>query len=189
MNKLDELLEMIEEEMQPSAAEPYLRLAAQYLSVSRNGEQAKPVSMEPEALLNVVAAIPPEEGRTAAQVVEKIERELLPNSNWLYHPRCLGHQVSAPLPAAVWTEPIIGALNQSLAVWEMSPMATVLETRILRWMAALAGFGPSAGGVFTSGGTEATFTALLAARAAALPDAWERGVQAAAVIVTGEPSH
>jgi L-2,4-diaminobutyrate decarboxylase len=57
-------------------------------------------------------------------------------------------------------------------------------------MADLAGFGPSAGGVFTSGGTEATFTALLAARAAALPDAWEEGVPAtAAAVVTGEHAH
>jgi L-2,4-diaminobutyrate decarboxylase len=189
MNKLDELLEMIEQDMQPSAAEPYLRLAARYLSMSRSGEQAKPVPMEPEALLNLVATPPPEKGRATERVAEQIERDLLPNSNWLYHPRCLGHQVSAPLPAAVWTEPIIGALNQSLAVWEMSPMATVLETRLLRWMCGLAGFGPSAGGVFTSGGTEATFTALLAARAAALPDAWERGVGAGAVIATGEHSH
>jgi L-2,4-diaminobutyrate decarboxylase len=189
MNKLDELLAIIEQDMQPSAAEPYLRLAARYLSVSGSGKQAKPVPMEPETLLNLVAAPPPEEGQTTERVVERIERDLLPNSNWLYHPRCLGHQVSAPLPAAVWTEPIIGALNQSLAVWEMSPMATVLETHLLRWMSGLAGFGPSAGGVLTSGGTEAIFTALLAARALALPDAWETGVGAGGVIVAGEHSH
>ena len=189
MNKLDELLDMIEQDMQPSAAEPYIRLAAQYLNMSRSGEQAKPVAQDPEALLQLLAESPPEEGRTAAQVTERLQRDLLPNSNWLYHPRCLGHQVSAPLPAAVWTEPIIGALNQSLAVWEMSPMATVLETRLLRWMAGLAGFGPAAGGVFTSGGTEATFTALLAARAAAMPDAWEKGVGAGAAVITGEHAH
>jgi L-2,4-diaminobutyrate decarboxylase len=42
----------------------------------------------------------------------------------------------------------------------------------------------------TSGGTEATFTALLAARARALPDAWARGVPAdPPVVVCGEHAH
>ena len=76
----------------------------------------------------------------------------------------MGHQVSAPLPAAVWTETLTAALNQSAAVWEMSPVGTVIEDRVVRWMCDLAGFGRAAGGTFTSGGTEATFAALLAAR-------------------------
>jgi L-2,4-diaminobutyrate decarboxylase len=189
MDKLTGLLDTIEQDMKPSAAEPYLRLAARYFDLSRNGEYAKPVARDPESILQALAESPPEAGRSTEEIVAQMERDLLPNSNWLYHPRCLGHQVSAPLPAAVWAEPIIGALNQSLAVREMSPMATVLENRLLRWMTGLAGFGPEAGGVFTSGGTEATFTALLAARAAALPDAWEQGIVAGAVVVTSEHAH
>ena len=54
----------------------------------------------------------------------------------------MGHQVSAPLPVAVWTEALTAALNQSGAVWEMSPVGTVIETQVVRWMCALAGFGP-----------------------------------------------
>ncbi|MBX6332610.1 MAG: aminotransferase class V-fold PLP-dependent enzyme, partial [Gemmatimonadaceae bacterium] len=47
-----------------------------------------------------------------------------------------------------------------------------------------------AGGTFTSGGTEACFTALLAARAAIAPDAWERGVgDDPPVVVCGEHAH
>jgi L-2,4-diaminobutyrate decarboxylase len=189
MDRLKEILDAIEQDMLPSAAEPYVQLVARYFTLSRDGEGVKPVAALPEVLERLVAEPPPEVGSAASQVVARLEHDLLPNSNWLYHPRCLGHQVSAPLPAAVWAEPIIGALNQSLAVWEMSPMATVLETRLLRWMADLAGFGSGAGGVLTSGGTEATFTALLAARAAVMPDAWEIGVGAGAVVVTGEHAH
>src|SRR5688500_20189632 len=99
----------------------------------------------------------------------------MPDVIALLPPLYRGHQVSAPLPAAVWTESLISALNQSVAVWEMSPVATVIEHRVIRWMCDLAGYGPSAGGTFTSGGTEATFTALLAARAVALPDARRQG--------------
>ena len=102
----------------------------------------------------------------------------------------MGHQVSAPLPAAIWTEPVISALNNSLAVREMSPTLTAIETRVMRWLTDVAGLGARAGGTLTTGGTEATFTALLAARAHALPDSWERGVAAgAAVVLHGEHSH
>ena len=69
-------------------------------------------------------------------------------------------------------------------------MGTVLEARVVRWMCDLAGLGPEAGGTFTSGGTEATFAALLAARAATLPDAWKEGVGAVPpVVLHGEHAH
>jgi len=71
----------------------------------------------------------------------------------------------------------------------MSPVASILETRVIRWMCDLAGLGPSAGGTFTSGGTEATLTALLAARNARFPDAWERGLDERATIVCGADAH
>jgi L-2,4-diaminobutyrate decarboxylase len=102
----------------------------------------------------------------------------------------LGHQVSAPLPAAIWTEALISALNNSTAVQEMAPPVTMIEHQLIGWFARMAGWGPEAGGTLTSGGTEATFTALLAARAHALPDAWEAGIGAdPPVVVYGEQAH
>jgi L-2,4-diaminobutyrate decarboxylase len=57
-------------------------------------------------------------------------------------------------------------------------------------MAGLAGYGPDAGGTFTSGGLEATFAGLLAARQEACPDAWRRGLGAdPPVVICGEHAH
>src|SRR5690606_26891940 len=112
------------------------------------------------------------------------------DANHLLHPMAVGHQVSAPLPAAVWTEMIIGVLNQSVAVAEMSPTLTAVERRVIAWLTELAGFGDSAAGTFTSGGTEAAFPALPAARAVVLPDAGGQGVGGEPpVVLRGEPSH
>ena len=120
----------------------------------------------------------------------RLRADVIADSNHLYHPRYVGHQVSASLPAAAWTESLISVLNQSVAVFEMSPVGTVLETQVIRWMCELAGFGAGAGGTLTSGGTEATQTALLAARAAAMPNAWAEGVGAnPPVVVYGEHAH
>jgi L-2,4-diaminobutyrate decarboxylase len=132
----------------------------------------------------------PEAGRPVAELIDRLERDVLADANKYCHPMYMGHQTSAPLAVAVWMESVIGALNQSLAVWEMSPTATSIEHQTVRWFSALAGFGEGSGGTMTSGGTEANFTAMLAARNAALPDAWENGVGAnPPVVVYGEHAH
>jgi L-2,4-diaminobutyrate decarboxylase len=168
----------------------FLDVVARYFADT--GRAAGPVSSPRTSaeLARRFAEPLPLQGRPLEQVVARLERDVLGDGNRLCHPMYMGHQVSAPLPAAVWTESVIGALNNSLAVSEMSPTGTAVERQVIRWMGELAGFGAECGGTLTSGGTEATFTALLAARAASLPDAWEQGVGAAPpVVVYGENAH
>jgi len=186
----DDVLTELERDTAPEAGAGFLDLVAGYFTETRAGEGPVSTTLTPEEIAARFDEPLPREGRPLEEVVERLRRDLLSDSNRLYHPRYVGHQVSPPLPAAVWTEMVIGALNQSVAVWEMSPVATMVEHRVVRWMADLAGFGPDAGGTLTSGGTEATFTALLAARNAALPDAWENGVGAdPPVVLYGEHAH
>src|SRR3954471_7335212 len=72
----------------------------------------------------------------------------------------------------------------------MSPVGTTIERLVIRWMSELVGYGARSAGTMTTGGTEATFTALLAARAAILPDAWENGVGAnPPILICGEHAH
>ena len=66
--------------------------------------------------------------------------------------------------------------SPSHAVAELSPPRRRVERRVVRWLADFA-VGPDAGGTFTIGATEATFSGLAAARARALPRAWEEGVR------------
>jgi L-2,4-diaminobutyrate decarboxylase len=48
----------------------------------------------------------PDDGRPIADVIDRLRRDVLPDCNRLTHPRSMGHQVSAPLPVAVWTETV-----------------------------------------------------------------------------------
>jgi len=100
-------------------------------------------------------------GPTAMECV----RQLLDNSIQLHHPAYMGHQVCPPFPAAVIADMVISTLNQSTAVWEMSPIGTVIEQEIVRWLADRAGYPAAALGTAVSGGSAANLTALLAARA------------------------
>jgi L-2,4-diaminobutyrate decarboxylase len=186
----DPLMELLEHDATLQAATAFVGLAAEYLGATREGEGPVSTGRTSDEIAERFDEPPPLDGMSLDAVLARLRDDVLPDCNRLYHPRYVGHQVSAPLPAAIWTEPLIAALNQSLAVAEMSPVATVLEHRVIRWMCELAGFGAGAGGTLTSGGTEATFTALLAARAAVLPDAWSDGVGAdPPVVVCGEHAH
>jgi L-2,4-diaminobutyrate decarboxylase len=172
------------------AAASFVALVADYLADAARGDG--PVS-RPEAASVLFARLPdapPRTGRPLDALAATIARDLLPHVNRLVHPMSLGHQVAAPLPAAVWTEALVSALNQSLAVREMSPAFTPLEHRVVRWFTDIIGWDGAAGGTLTSGGTEATFTALLAARSHAIPDVWTRGLGAdPPVLLCGEHAH
>ena len=180
----------IERDAAADAAEAFVRIAADYFATSRSGEGRVSTALSPEELARRFDEPLPQVGQPLADVLARLRRDVVPDSNHLCHPRSMGHQVSAPLPAAVWTESLVSALNQSAAVWEMSPVGTIVEGRVVRWLCDLAGLGREAGGTFTSGGTEATFAALLAARAAALPNAWKEGLGAILpVVLHGEHAH
>jgi len=92
-------------------------------------------------------------------------RQLLDHSIQLHHPSYMGHQVCPPFPTAVIADLVISTLNQSTAVWEMSPIGTVIEQEVIRWLLDCAGYPAEALGTAVSGGSAANLTGLLAARA------------------------
>jgi len=138
------------------------------------------------AALPVLPPIPPEamlarwrgdfpEGPTGGGLDALLAR-VIADSTQLHHPHFVGHQVTAPLPLAALCELAAALLNNGMAIYEMGPAATVMERRVLGWMAAQLGFGDGAAGVLTSGGSAGNLTALLAARQARAGfDAWSDG--------------
>lgn len=187
---LKRLLESLEDDMKSEIGASFSALAAKYFSDSASTMRPVSTRLPPEKLSARFSDGFPAAPMPVADVIEKLRRDVVEQSNWLYHPRYMGHQVSAPLPAAVWSEPIISALNNSVAVQEMSPAMTMVEMQLIRWLSGLVGYDAAAGGTLTSGGTEANFTALMAARARAMPDSWENGVAGdLPVIVCGEHTH
>jgi L-2,4-diaminobutyrate decarboxylase len=187
---IEEILREIERDASPEAAALVARVATDYFASTARGEGAVSPAHPPHEVDARFREPLPEHGRPLAEVIDRVRADVAADANRLAHPMYMGHQVSFPLPAAVWTDAVISSLNQSIAVEEMSPTLTALETRVVRWMCDAVGYGAGAGGTFTSGGTEATFSALLAARAAALPDAWINGIgERAPVVLCGEHTH
>lgn len=186
-----EALAMLEADTTLDAARPLLDLAAEYFASTRAGQGPVSTWHSAEVIADRLAEPLPRGPKSLPDVARRLSSMLLEDVNRLAHPMYIGHQVSAPLPAAAWTDALISALNQSMAVREMSPSFTPLEHQVIEWMTDLIGWDDNlAGGTFTSGGTEATFTALMAARSRAIPGVWAHGVGAhPPVLVCGEHAH
>jgi len=184
------ILSEIEADAAQDVAEKFVGVAASYFAETRRRDDRVSTPLSPSEIARRFDEPLPRNGHSVDAIIERLRTQVIPDANHLWHPRYVGHQIAGPLPAAVWTESITAALNQSVAVFEMSPVGTVLEHQVIAWLCGLAGFSPESGGTLTSGGTEATFTGLLAARADALPDAWTNGVGAdPPVLLCGEHAH
>ena len=187
---IDDILAELEADTSIEVGAQFAAVTARYFETTRAGKGQVSTPRSAEELAQRLGEEFPRHGRPVAEIIARLEKDVLADANKYYHPMYMGHQTSAPLPVGVWMESVIGALNQSLAVWEMSPTATMIEHQIVGWLAKLAGYSAGAGGTLTSGGTEANFTAMLAARNAAVPNAWEDGLGAdPPVVVYGEHAH
>ena len=185
-----DILAMIEDDCDAAVGQAFVDVAAEYFAQTRSREGRVSTPHDPADLAARFNEPMPQMGHPVDAIVARLRSDILPDCNRLFHPRYVGHQVSAPLPIAVWMESVTAALNQSVAVFEMSPVGTVLEQRVIAWMCELAGFSGGCGGTMTTGGTEATFTALLAARNVVLPDAWTNGVGSdPPLLLCGEHAH
>ncbi len=97
-------------------------------------------------------------------------RAALEQSVAVHHPGYCGHQVAVPFPEAIFASWVSDVLNNGSAVYEMGMAANAIERRVTEELCAAFGLPPGASGIFTSGGSLANLTALLAGREAKAPD-------------------
>ncbi len=80
------------------------------------------------------------------------------------HPAALAFVPAAPTKASVLFDLVVGASSTIAAGWIDGAGAIWAENQALAWLAGLAGFPGSAGGVFVSGGSAGNLSALVTAR-------------------------
>lgn len=116
------------------------------------------------ALRELLAEPLPVEGRDFADLLAVFRDVIVPGSRHNGHPRFFGY-VSAPGTAVASVADLLAStLNANLPAWRSAPAPTELEHVTIDWIKEALGCDPSAGGLFTSGGSMANLTALAAAR-------------------------
>ncbi|MFZ0676445.1 pyridoxal phosphate-dependent decarboxylase family protein [Candidatus Binatus sp.] len=113
-------------------------------------------------------------GELLSWTIEKMEHGLV----HVTHPRYFGLFNPAPTFPAQCADRIAGAFNPQLATSTTSPVAVEIEAHVIRSVARRAGLPPEAAGHFTSGGSEANYTALLCALTRATPEFATKGARA-----------
>ncbi|WP_135306175.1 pyridoxal phosphate-dependent decarboxylase family protein [Haloarcula amylovorans] len=106
----------------------------------------------------------PEEGVGLDVAIDEVAERVLANSVDPSHPRCTAHLQCPPMVPGLAAEALLSATNQSLDSFDQAPAATILEERVIDALGHLFDLPVAADGVFTSGGTQSNFQALLLAR-------------------------
>lgn len=126
----------------------------------------------------------------APKAVNTLFEKILAQSIHIHSPRYMGHQVAVPAPVTVLAAALESLLNNSGAIHEMGMTISSLEKIITQWFAKKLGFPEESYGIITSGGTLASLTAMLTARAIKAPDAvWTTGNQTPLAIMVSEQAH
>jgi aromatic-L-amino-acid/L-tryptophan decarboxylase len=109
----------------------------------------------------------PAQGMPVEQLLTVIQRDILSYPFGNGHPRFHAWVNSPPDRAGLLADLLASAADPSCAGGNHAGVH--LERLVIRWLAALAGLPPGAGGLLVSGGSLATVTALAAARQAHAP--------------------
>ncbi|MGH9587935.1 MAG: pyridoxal phosphate-dependent decarboxylase family protein [Acidobacteriaceae bacterium] len=112
------------------------------------------------------------------EIVVDVERMMQEWQVQITHPRYFGLFNPNVMPASVVADVLVAIYNPQLANWRTSPAANEIERHTLGWLTEKFGLPSQAIATFTSGGSEANLTAIIAALTRSFPQYGERGLQA-----------
>lgn len=116
----------------------------------------------------------PEGGRDAPSLLQEAVSLLTGHSLFNGHPRFMGYVTSSAAPIGALADLLAATVNPNCGGWQLSPLASEIETQTVRWIAELLGMPNGAGGLLVSGGNMANFVGFLAARRAVGGEALRR---------------
>ncbi|MDC0666713.1 pyridoxal phosphate-dependent decarboxylase family protein [Nannocystis radixulma] len=126
----------------------------------------------------------PERGSTFEHVLEVLFDRAVPCSFNTAGPGYLAYIPGGGLFLAAVADLIADATNRYVGVWQAAPGLVQLETNAVRWLAEIVGLPAGSGGFLTTGGSLATFSAVVTARSERLGERFDDGV-----IYTSEQAH
>jgi aromatic-L-amino-acid decarboxylase len=117
----------------------------------------------------------PETGQPADELLDFLFQRVIPKSFNTAGPGYLAYIPGGGLPQSAVADLVSDATNRYVGVFAAAPGLAQLESNVVRWFCDLAGLPRAARGILTSGGSLATFSALVAARRDRLPEDFLRG--------------
>ena len=166
-------LEFSAAEMRAMAEEVIARCVDHIASVER---QPSSGDVDAAALCRALREPIPEQGRALGPLLDHLFRDCIPRSFTTIGPGYLGYIPGGGLYTAALADFIADTTNRYTGIWQAAPVLVQLETNALDWLRDWMGFPETTRGLFTTGGSMATFNAILCARERHLGPDIRRGV-------------
>jgi aromatic-L-amino-acid decarboxylase len=119
---------------------------------------------KPGATYNAVPEAPPESAESMEAIFADFEKLILPGITHWQHPRFFAYFPANAAPASIIAEQLVTAMAAQCMLWQTSPAATELETRVLDWLRRALGLPEDFTGVIQDSASSATLSAVLVIR-------------------------
>ena len=118
----------------------------------------------------------PEIGRPASELFDFLFQEVIPKSFNTAGPGYLAYIPGGGLFHSAVADLVANAVNRYVGVWAAAPGLAQLEANVVGWFCDIIGYPTTARGFLTSGGSLATFSAVVTARRERLPENFLSGI-------------
>jgi aromatic-L-amino-acid/L-tryptophan decarboxylase len=115
-----------------------------------------------------VPTVPPETAEPMEQIFSDFENNIVPGMTHWQHPRFFAYFPANAAPVSVIAEQLVAAMGAQCMLWQTSPAATELETRVIDWLRIALGLPDDFSGVIQDSASSATLSAVLVMRERAL---------------------
>ena len=132
------------------------------------GERPVRAQTQPGEVLKALPVAPPDMPEDMEDVFRDFETIVMPGMTHWQHPRFFAYFPTNATPASVLAEYLIANLSAQSMLWQTSPAATELETRVLDWLRQALGLAAGFHGVIQDSASGATLAAVLTMRERAL---------------------
>ncbi|WP_170451736.1 pyridoxal phosphate-dependent decarboxylase family protein [Ruegeria arenilitoris] len=123
---------------------------------------------EPGEVLNALPATAPEQGEPIEGIFQDFERIVMPGITHWQHPRFFAYFNSNASAPSVLAEFLASAIAPQCMLWQTSPAATEMETRMMDWLRQALDLPEGFAGVIQDSASSATLAAVLTMREKAL---------------------
>jgi aromatic-L-amino-acid decarboxylase len=120
--------------------------------------------VKPGEIAARLPAAPPVAAEPFADIVADFERIVLPGMTHWQHPNFFAYFPGNSSPPSVLAEMLTATLGAQCMLWQTSPAATEMETRVLDWLRQMIGLPEGFAGVIQDSASSATLCAILCAR-------------------------
>jgi aromatic-L-amino-acid/L-tryptophan decarboxylase len=156
--------------------------------------ETRPVraQVKPGEIAAQLAAAPPEAGEPMEAIFADFERVVMPGITHWQHPGFLAYFPANSSPPSLLAEMLTATLGAQCMLWQTSPAATEMETRVMDWLRQMTGLPEGFSGVIQDSASGAILCAILTGRERAT--GWQAnedglGAVPAMTVYTSEEAH